>query len=193
MPRHPAKAPSRPQPKKEPVKRPNPARPVGLDVMAEKVARYPEVALLRNELGNLLVESGRLEEAVTHYRKAVKLEPGFATAWNNLGVAMAGLGRHNIAIAAYRKAIKAVPAYALAYYNLGAAYDARGRYTRAVASYQKAIELDPGLLDLRQNPQVASNRNLAAVLIGAYLDRGGSVVLPVQSYYPTPPATIPGR
>jgi tetratricopeptide (TPR) repeat protein len=161
--------------------------------MTEKVARYPDVALLRNELGNLLVENGRLEEAVTQYRMAVKLEPGFATAWNNLGVAMAGLGRHEVAIAAYRKAIRAAPTYALAHYNLGVAYDARGRYNRAIASYQKAIELDPGLLDLRQNPQIASNRNLAAVLVGSYLDRGGSVVLPIQSYYPTPPAPAPGR
>jgi TPR repeat/Tetratricopeptide repeat len=171
---------------REMPKQPNPARPLDLKVMSEKVARYPEVAFLRNELGNLLVQKGRLEEAVTHYRVALKLKPDMVVAWNNLGVALDGLGQHGEAEGAYRQAIKLSPQYALAHYNLGRGFDLQGNYDAALEQYQKAIELDPGLLDVRQNPQIVSNRHLAAVLLQSYLDRGGSVLLPVQSAYPAP-------
>ena len=92
---------------------------------------------------------------------------------------------------AYRRAIKVNPAYALAYYNLGANFDQRGDYDNAINFYQRAIELDPTLLDVRVNPQVATNRHLAVILVKSYLDRGGSVVLPVQSMYPPKPRRKP--
>jgi len=75
--------------------------------------------------------------------------------------------------------------------NLGANFDQRGDYDDAIDSYQRAIELDPGLLDVRNNPQVASNRHLAAILVKSYLDRGGSAVLPFQSMYPSKPRKKP--
>ncbi|HEU4400461.1 MAG TPA: tetratricopeptide repeat protein, partial [Candidatus Polarisedimenticolia bacterium] len=154
--------------------------------MSEKVARYPDVAFLRNELGNLLVQKGRLDEAVIHYQLAVKLEPQMVAAWNNLGVTLAGLGKVGPAKRAYQRAIKDSPQYALAHYNLGALYDTHGQYDQAIEQYKKAIQLDPGLLDVRKNPQVVGNRRLAAVLISSYVDRGGSVLLPVQTSYPPP-------
>lgn len=154
--------------------------------MSEKVARYPHVPFLRNELGNLLVKAGRLAEAAEQYRMAVQIEPEMVSAWNNLGVAEAGLGRLSEAESAYRRAIKMSPQYALAHYNLGRVHDALGSYDAAIEEYQKAIELDPGLLDVRRNPQIVSNRHLAAVLVSSYLDRGGSVLFPIQSSYPAP-------
>ncbi len=154
--------------------------------LAQKVAKNPESPTLLNELGNRLVQSGRLEEGAELYRKALKIEPEMAIVWNNLGVAYMALGRPGDAMSAYRRAIKESPQYAMAYYNLGVVYDQQDQYDDAIESYQKAIELDPGLLDVRNNPQVASNHHLAAVLVKSYLDRGGSVFLPVQSLYPAP-------
>lgn len=168
------------------VRAPNAARPLDLKVMSEKVARYPGVAFLRNELGNLLAQKGRLGEAAEQYRTAVEIQPEMVVALNNLGVVEEAMGRHADAESAYRKAIKMSPLYALAHYNLGRVYDAQGVYDAAIEQYQKAIELDPGLLDVRRNPQIVSNRHLAAVLIGSYIDRGGSMLLPSQSAYPAP-------
>jgi tetratricopeptide (TPR) repeat protein len=74
----------------------------------------------------------------------------------------------------------------MAYYNLGVVYDLRGNYSRAIDHYQRAVELDPELLDLRKNPQVAANRHLAAVLIKSYIERGGSVILPIETSLPEP-------
>jgi tetratricopeptide (TPR) repeat protein len=154
--------------------------------MAEKVARHPNVAFLHNEYGNLLLKAGRLEEGLAQYERALELEPDSSWLWNNLGVANQALRRYGKAKRAYSRAIDLSPNYAMAYYNLGVVYDLRGKYSRALDYYQRAIELDPGLLELKKNPQVASNRHLAAVLIKSYIERGGSVIFPIETAIPEP-------
>jgi len=176
--------------RREPPRTPGKLQPLALKTLADKVARYPELAFLRNEYGSLLVQNGRLEEGVAQYEQAVRMNPAFAVAWNNLGVAQQALGRHAAAKKAYRRAIRISPAYALAWYNLGVVYDSQKHYTKAVELYQKGIELDPSLLDLRHNPQIASNRLVTAVVLKSYLDKGGSVVLPIQSSYPAPRGAV---
>jgi tetratricopeptide (TPR) repeat protein len=141
-----------------------------------------------NEIANHLVAAGRLQAAYDQYKNAVQIKPDLAVAWNNLGVVCAALGKIGEAESAYNRAIRVKDDYALARYNLGVLYDNQGKYDPAIEQYQRAIELDPGLLDVRRNPQVASNRHLAAVLVKSYLDRGGSVLLPVESALPPQPS-----
>jgi hypothetical protein len=163
------------------------AFPLDYRSIVDRLRDDPDNPALLNELGNLLVQYGRLQQAIAQYQKAVKIQPDLAIAWNNLGVASTAAGRFADGERAYRRAIKLNPAYALAYYNLGASFDQRDKYDDAIAYYQRAIELDPTLLDVRINPQIASNHHLPAILAKSYLDRGGSVVLPVQSMYPPKP------
>jgi tetratricopeptide (TPR) repeat protein len=163
------------------------AYPLDYKSVVERLSSAPENPALLNELGNILVQHGRLEQAIVQYEKALKLQPDLAVTWNNMGVAQTAHGRMAEGERAYRKAIRLNPAYALAYYNLGANFDQRGKYDQALVYYQRAIEIDPGLLDVRNNPQVATNRHLPEILIKSYLDKGGSVVLPVQSMYPPKP------
>jgi hypothetical protein len=163
------------------------AYPLDYRSILDKLAEDPNNPALINELGNLLVQHGRLRAAAAQYQKALKIEPELALVWNNLGVAYTASGKFAEGEHAYRKAIKVNPAYALAYYNMGANFDQRDMYDAAVDFYQRAIELDPTLLDVRVNPQVASNRHLAVILVKSYLDKGGSAVLPVQSMYPPKP------
>ena len=160
------------------------AYPMDYRSLQDRLADDPNNPALLNELGNLLVQYGRLRSAIAQYEKAAKIQPSLAIVWNNLGVAHTASGEFIEGERAYRRAIKVNPAYALAYYNLGANLDQRDRYDDAINFYQRAVELDPTLLDVRVNPQVVSNRHLAVILVKSYLDKGGSVVLPVQSMYP---------
>ncbi len=184
-----AAAKGRSKARKEPLRRPNEAHPLGVASLAGKVARAPKSPFLLNELADQLAQHGRLQDAADKYHEALAIDPHFAVAWNNLGVVLMALGRFTRARWAYGHAIDEKPDYALAYYNLGVAYDTRNRFTRAVESYKKAFELDPKLLDVRSNPQVVSNRHIAAALLKSYIDRGGLALLPVQSAYP--PAHAP--
>lgn len=163
------------------------AVPLDYKGVVDRLSVTPNNTALLNELGNILVQHGRLQAAVVQYEKALKLQPSLAITWNNLGVARTAQGKFADGESAYRRAIKLNPAYALAYYNLGANLDQRGNFDQALVYYQRAIEIDPGLLDVRNNPQIASNRHIPEILIQSYLDKGGSVVLPVQSMYPPKP------
>lgn len=177
----PAPAPATPKP---PARKPDNAVPLDIDVLSEKLARYPDNPYLLNELGNLLLRQGRRLDAEARYLRAVKLDKDFAAGWNNLGVVRFSLGKKSDAKLAYRKAVAIQPNYALAWYNLGVCLDSLNYYTQAIKAYQRAFVLDPGLLDVRQNPQVASNNRIPAVMAQTYIDRGGTVVFPVDSSYP---------
>ena len=167
-----------------PVRKPNRAVPLDLNILLEKVARYPDNPYLLNEVGNQLLLRGRRKDAETHFQKAVKLNPEFAAAWNNLGVVRLTLGKKTEAATAYRKALKIQPNYALAWYNLGVALDRQNHYEESLKAYETAFVLDPDLLDVRKNPQVVTNNRIPAVMSQTYIDRGGTVVFPLESSYP---------
>ena len=62
-----------------------------------------------NAVGALLVEGGRVDEAVPHLVEAVRIEPAFAEAHNNLGAALARRGQLAEAMSHYREALRLSP------------------------------------------------------------------------------------
>jgi predicted O-linked N-acetylglucosamine transferase (SPINDLY family) len=109
-----------------------------------------------NERGNLLADQGRLDEAVSSYKKALEVKPDFAGAWNNLGIAFKDQGLLDNAIFCYQRALTIAPAFAGAHNNLGNALKERGRSEEATDCYRKALALVP--------ESVQVNTNLANVL-----------------------------
>lgn len=96
-----------------------------------------------NNLANALVEEEMPEEAVHHYRIAVRLNPGDAQAMNNLGFALAKMGKYDEAVEYYTEALKLFPDYTMARYNLGDALLEKGDMDGFVTHYAKALGLDP--------------------------------------------------
>jgi tetratricopeptide (TPR) repeat protein len=167
-----------------PARKPNRAVPLDLNILQEKLARYPDNAYLLNEVGNQLLLRGRRKDAENRFQRAVKIDPQFAAAWNNLGVVRMTLDRKTEAATAYKHAIKIQPNYALAWYNLGVVLDRQNHYEESLKAYETAFVLDPGLLEVKKNPQVVTNKRVAAVMSQTYIDRGGTVVFPLESSYP---------
>jgi len=83
-------------------------------------------------LGRLLVESGRAEEAETHFRAVLADHPDHATAWYNLGIALEDRRRPNDAVKAYEQAIAADRRLADAYFNLARLYEHAGKKAAAL-------------------------------------------------------------
>ena len=75
-------------------------------------------ALAHNNLGIALVPEGKNEEAISHYKMAIKINPDYALAHNNLGVALVAEGKNEEAISHYKMAIKLKPDFAAAQKNL---------------------------------------------------------------------------
>jgi Flp pilus assembly protein TadD len=62
--------------------------------------------------------SGKLDEAIVQFQKALELNPGDAKAHGNLGVVLADRGRFNEAMAHYQKALEIKPDFAAAHNGL---------------------------------------------------------------------------
>jgi tetratricopeptide (TPR) repeat protein len=94
-------------------------------------------------LGIALRDQGKLAEAITALREAIRFRPDDASAHHNLGYVLHRQGKLDEAIAAYRQAIRLTPDKAAAYANLGAALSGLGRLDEAIAEYRTAILLRP--------------------------------------------------
>jgi hypothetical protein len=106
-------------------------------------------------LGRVLRQQGKIDEAMTHYQKALELNPNYAEAYGNLGMALFLKGRLEEAIPNLQKAAQIKPGNALMIYNLGVALQKVGRVDEAIACYQKALGINPGYAPARSNLEKA--------------------------------------
>ncbi len=84
-----------------------------------------------------------LDGAVSAYREAIRINPGYVEAYTNLGAALRDRGKIEEAVAAERQAIRLKPTLVPAYVNLGAALNDLGKSNEAASAYQNAIALQP--------------------------------------------------
>jgi tetratricopeptide (TPR) repeat protein len=107
--------------------------------------------LIHNNLGVTLELEDRTEEAIVHYRQALKIWPDYADAHNNLGFALSKQGQIAKAIKHYQLALKKRPGFAKAHNNMGNALYKLGRFDEAIEHYAKALEITPSFADAHNN------------------------------------------
>lgn len=106
-------------------------------------ARAPESSIAQNGYGYVLLEAGRVVEAIPVLRRAVQIQPSNEKAHHNLWRALKESGGDEELIAAYRESIRVLPDPADAHYNLANARMRQGDPAAAIASYEAAIRLRP--------------------------------------------------
>ena len=99
--------------------------------------------MAHDALGNALADKGRLDEAEAQYRKAIKIQPAYASAHFNLGVAAARRGHLREAISHYRKATSINNNHSRAHNNLADALLAVGLNAEAAYHARMAISIAP--------------------------------------------------
>ena len=87
---------------------------------------------------------GRLDEAESLYRRALRRDPHHVDALHFLGVLTSQRGRHAEAAELIRQALVLNPRYADAWNNLGNVLAGMDRWDEAATAYQRTIELAPG-------------------------------------------------
>jgi tetratricopeptide (TPR) repeat protein len=102
-----------------------------------------EAYLAHNNLGTILLEHGRIPEAIEHYEEALRIDPDFALANNNLGNALLDTGRTPEAIEHYERAVRVSPDNSAMHYNLGGALLRTGRTSEAIEQFELALRIDP--------------------------------------------------
>ena len=100
-------------------------------------------SLIHYNLGCVLAEKGRSEDAILQFQESLRIDPGYAKAHNNLGMEMERLGRTNSAVAHFMEALKLRPDYVLAHNNIGVSLTELGMLDEAVAHFREALRIQP--------------------------------------------------
>ena len=87
--------------------------------LAEYAKKFPKPALKEFEKGSKDDLNGKLDSAIGHYQKAVKIAPDFYPARNDLGSAYIKKGDFALAEEQFNEVVRINPSDATAYFNLG--------------------------------------------------------------------------
>ena len=103
----------------------------------------PQSAPAHSNLGSLLMDLERLEEAVASYDQAIELDSRLVDAHYNRGNALVALERFTEAASSFGKALAINPQHVNAHNNCGNALNQAKQFAEAVMYYDQAIALDP--------------------------------------------------
>jgi len=88
------------------------------------------------------IAAGDQDKAISHYQRAVAIDPDYGEAWNDLGVALMRKDRTAEAVESFQKAATVAPNMCLIQTNLSVAQSKLGRLDDAESSARRALELD---------------------------------------------------
>lgn len=92
---------------------------------------------------DMLLEQGRIEEAIWHNTEALRIKPNYTNALNGLGSALMTAGKVDNAMGYFKKAIEIDPRSTTSYIHFGEALAAKGKFDEALSMYRKALQLSP--------------------------------------------------
>jgi tetratricopeptide (TPR) repeat protein len=121
----------------------------------ETLAKNPASCLAQNNLGGTFFDRGQMDEAVSQFKKAMKLKPDYAEPHYNFGLILRKQGRTDEAIREYQEALRLNPRYIQAHNNLGFAFYTQGRFYEAIREYQEALRLKPDYPEAHNNFGIA--------------------------------------
>ena len=107
----------------------------------------PEFAAAHSNLASILQMQGKLQEALVHYKEAIRIHPNFADAYSNMGNTLKEMQDFQGALQCYSRAIQINPAFADAHSNLASIHKDSGNIPEAISSYRMALKLKPDFPD----------------------------------------------
>lgn len=110
------------------------------------LARNPNCWMAHNNLGIVLFQKGKIDEAMAHYRRTLEMQPDFWDADYNLGSALLQKGEVDKAIVYCNRAVEGEPNDPDAQVSLGNALAQKGRLDEAIVHYEKALAIRPEYL-----------------------------------------------
>jgi Flp pilus assembly protein TadD len=113
----------------------------------DTLLKNPDAWIAHNNLGLLLEQEGKLDEAEGHFRRALALKPGLARVHCNLGSLLADRGDFTAAMEHFHQALHIAPDYADAWYNLATAFARQGDWPQAIEHYRQALQRRPNDAD----------------------------------------------
>ena len=120
--------------------------------LALRAARInPDDALAHFQIGASALNTGAVEEAITHLQRALEIDPDRADGHFMLASALDKAGRGDEALHHYRRAIEIKPDYAKAQAALGTALALRGQSEEAIRHLRESVRLNPDGVSAQYN------------------------------------------
>ena len=113
----------------------------------DTLTKNPNAWLAHNNLANDLMSTGRLDEALEHYRRAVEINPDYMLGHNNYGAALILRGRLADAEVEVRKALQLEPNQASARMSLATILYSRKQLDEAIAEFRATLQVIPTKAD----------------------------------------------
>jgi protein O-GlcNAc transferase len=117
--------------------------PIAQDLARKAAGANTREPAYFNTLGRALAASGKYDEAVKAYRKAITLDAGLADVHVSLGIAYKHMGKLDDAILSQRRALRINPKSWVALHNLANALVARGEIAQAREAFEKVLAVNP--------------------------------------------------
>ena len=115
------------------------------------ISKNPNSATAHNNLGNVLLRRGAVDEAIAHFKKALEIEPNYQFGQSGLGAALLRKGDASSAIPLLKSVLTADPNNPKANYSLADALAQTGQSEQAITYYGRALQLAPDFVDAHTN------------------------------------------
>jgi tetratricopeptide (TPR) repeat protein len=117
----------------------------------EVLQHQPNNIVAHNNIGLILTNAGRLQEAIEELQATLAIKPDYTYGLNNLGNALSAANRLPEAIQTLESAVRIDSGYFQARNNLGVALVRSGRPLEAIEQLQQARRLEPNNNEARVN------------------------------------------
>jgi Flp pilus assembly protein TadD len=108
-----------------------------------ELKQFPRPALKEFDKGIKAEKDGRIEDAISHYQKAIKVAPDLYPARNNLGSAYLGKSQFAAAREQFESVVKVNPSDATAYFNMGNLLLLTQKYPEATRWLGEGLSKEP--------------------------------------------------
>jgi tetratricopeptide (TPR) repeat protein len=109
---------------------------------SDVVKKSPDKARPHNQLGVVLTDNGKYDEAIAEITHAISINP-HPKRYVAIGNAYIEKGLLDLALAQYYKALSLKPDFFEVYVNIGNVYVKKGLIDQAIAEYKEAVTLQP--------------------------------------------------
>lgn len=99
--------------------------------------------MAQNGLGTALSSAGRKEEAIDHFKEALRINPSSVHAHYNLGIELANAGKLDEAMVHFSEALKLNPHNEQVHNNAGVVLAQQGKVEQALDQFKESIQLNP--------------------------------------------------
>jgi Flp pilus assembly protein TadD len=124
-------------------------------IWQDVINKRPDNARAHYNIGMLLLQAGKIQEAIGQYEQAVRIKPDYTDAHNNLGSALLERGRVPEAMAHWQRVLQIEPDSAPAHNNMGVALERMSKLPEAIQHFKQALRVQPDWAEAHNNLAIA--------------------------------------